>query len=180
MRRRRSLLLLACLAAAGVRAQARAPAHIAIELPGAREAGRGVYKWFGFTVYEAVLWVGAAGYQPDQPFVLDLRYAMQLKGGKIADASAEQMAHIGAGSVQQRSAWLQAMRSLFPDVAPGQHLSGSFVPGKGARFHADGRLLGEVADPEFAAAFFGIWLSPATSAPALRRQLLANAAGAGP
>ncbi|MGB9991536.1 chalcone isomerase family protein [Massilia sp. SM-13] len=177
--RRRGFLLLMLAVACGAHAAvpAAVPPYIAQELPDARESGRGVFRWFGLSVYEAVLWTGPAGYQPGQPFVLELRYAMRLKGGKIAEASAEQMEHIGAGNAQQRAAWLRDMRALFPDVAAGQHLSGSFVPGMGARFHSDGRLIGVVRDAEFAEAFFGIWLSPATSAPELRRQLLGNARG---
>jgi hypothetical protein len=177
-RRRRLLLLPLALVAGQACAQ---PAHIAAALPGAREAGRGVFTWFGLAVYEAVLWVGPAGYdaaRPEaHPFVLDLRYAMALKGGRVAAASAEQMALNGAGTAQQREGWLRAMRTLFPDVKSGSHLSGAFEPGVGARFFADGAMLGTIPDPVFAAAFFGIWLAPATSAPELRRRLLA---GAGP
>jgi Chalcone isomerase-like len=41
------------------------------------------------------------------------------------------------------------------------------------RFYLDGKLLGEIADVEFAQAFFAIWLDPRTSASNLRKQLLA-------
>ena len=37
-----------------------------------------------------------------------------------------------------------------------------------------GRVVGEVADAAFARLFFGIWLSPKTSEPALRQALLAQ------
>jgi hypothetical protein len=39
-------------------------------------------------------------------------------------------------------------------------------------FLLNGRPLGEVRDPDFARVFFGIWLSPRTSEPALREALL--------
>jgi len=42
------------------------------------------------------------------------------------------------------------------------------------RFLLNGKPYGEVRDPEFAPLFFGIWLSPATSEPALRQSLLAQ------
>lgn len=41
------------------------------------------------------------------------------------------------------------------------------------------KVVGEVADPEFARLFFGIWLSPNTSEPALRQALLASRSTAG-
>jgi hypothetical protein len=45
-------------------------------------------------------------------------------------------------------------------------------PGTGARFHLNGRFLGEVRDGQFTALFFGIWLAPWTSEPGLREALL--------
>ena len=47
-------------------------------------------------------------------------------------------------------------------------------PGQSARFFFNGVLRGEVADAEFTRLFFGIWLSPNTSEPALRKQLLSG------
>jgi hypothetical protein len=39
-------------------------------------------------------------------------------------------------------------------------------------FSFNGKPIGEIKDPEFARLFFGIWLSPQTSAPEMRRELL--------
>lgn len=151
------------------------PAYVTRELGNARLAGQGVYTWFGLTIYSAELWVGPQGYMPAAPFVLDLRYARALNGRKIAEASAEQMAKIGAGSETQRAAWLERMTAIFPDVREGTRLTGVFLPGQGARFYQDGKELALVADPAFAQAFFGIWLDPATSAGKLRAALLRDA-----
>jgi len=49
------------------------------------------------------------------------------------------------------------------------------LPGQGTRFFLNGSLRGEVADADFTRLFFGIWLSPKTSEPRLREQLLAGA-----
>lgn len=175
--RRRQLLLSACaLLACGRAASAPAPAHIAAYLAQARLAGKGRFTWFGLAIYDAELWVGEQGYRPDAPFVLDLRYARKLDGLRIAEASAGQMEQIGAGTPAQRARWLASMKAIFPDVKEGNHLSGVFLPGLGARFYLDGKTLATVPDPDFARAFFGIWLDPATSARALRAALLNDAA----
>jgi hypothetical protein len=47
----------------------------------------------------------------------------------------------------------------------------------GANFWLNGQALGQIADNRFSQRFFGIWLHPDTSLPAVRRELLA---GAGP
>ena len=57
-------------------------------------------------------------------------------------------------------------------MKPGDRIMGLYQPGSGAVFRFQGRTVGEVADPEFARLFFGIWLSPQTSEPRLREALL--------
>lgn len=152
--------------------------------PQTRLAGEGSFHWYGFHIYDAQLWVGQDGYRDAAPaaapFVLELRYARPLQGSRIAQASVEQMEKIGAGSAVQRQAWLPAMRALFPDVKEGDRLAGHFTPGQGMRFYFNGAPLQNqptaLTGEPFAQAFFAIWLSPRTTAPALRAALLRNAA----
>ncbi|WP_426195738.1 chalcone isomerase family protein [Massilia sp. DWR3-1-1] len=172
-----ALAMLACLAACPAPALAApAPAHIEAAVPQARVAGSGLFTYFGLKIYTAELLVGAAGYRPDAPFALDLRYERSLKGKKIAQASVEQMEKIGAGSPAQRQQWLGQMAAIFPDVVAGEHLTGINIPAVGARFYRDGVAIGAIDDVQFARAFFGIWLDPASTAPALRQALLRQAA----
>jgi hypothetical protein len=185
------LLLMMGMATGGARAQQpvqgiqgtqenRPPSWLARELPAPRLAGQGRFTWFGMGIYRARLWVGPQGYRASAPqatpFVLDLRYERALRGSKIADASADEMEKIGAGSPAQRQAWRETMRTIFPDVKEGTHIAGVYVPGAGAHFYLDDQPLAQVDDPAFAAAFFAIWLSPATSARDLRGDLLRDAA----
>ena len=169
------------LLAGPVLASGSAPSYqLARELGVARLAGTGSYTWFGLEIYTAELWVGPHGYLPGAPqaapFLLDLRYARALDGQKLAAASADQMQKIGAGTAAQRVAWLAAMQAIFPDVKEGSHISAVYVPAAGVRFYLDGAALGEVGDAAFGAAFFAIWLAPASSAGHLREQLLRHAA----
>lgn len=172
-------LLLALPAIAGTTAML--PALVQKYLDDARLAGTGRLTWFGFHVYDASLYV-QGGLDPGdpaaRPFVLELRYARRLKGAAIADASRDEMQRLGLGSVTQRAAWHSTMTRLFPDVEEGQRLAGVNLPGRGARFYFDGRLLGAVDDPLFARAFFAIWLDERTREPQLREALLRGAVSA--
>lgn len=173
-------LLMALQLVSGMAATVPPPAHIEAELPAARLAGAGNFRYFGFDVYDAQLWVGAGGYRPAAPtaekIALDLRYARTFAGKKIAAASIDEMKKLNLGTTEQRADWLARMEALFPDVRQGTHLTGVYLPNKGVRYYHDGKLLGEIADPEFARAFFAIWLDPKTTAGNLRTALLADAA----
>jgi len=170
------LFVVVCLLLGFASAQAEIiPAHIRQELPDARLSGQGSFRWFGLKIYDAALWVGESGYQvASAKFVLNLSYARELYGERIAQASIDEIRELGIGSSEQQNIWLNKMKTLFPNVQEGSQISGVYLPGQAARFYLDGKLLGEIADAEFARAFFAIWLDPRTSAGSLRKQLLAN------
>lgn len=158
----------------GLQATEALPEILAQQSPSPRLAGRALMRFFGLRVYEARLWV-APGPSADifqREFFLELRYALSLKGERIADRSVDEIAGIGQGSSAQRQAWGEAMRRLFPDVAEGDRLLGHHVPGGPSRFHFNDRPIGSIDDPMFGRAFFGIWLDPRTSEPGLRSNLL--------
>ena len=182
---RRAVLLAITASALPLRAWAQASAGVPGEVSGAisqaRRAGSGDFRYFGFLVYHATLWVGPQGLGAqlgDTPFALQLRYARSLKGADIASRSEEEMSKLGEGTPQQRAAWLQAMQRLFPDVTDSDTLTGVFTPAGAlpaqTRFYFNGALRGAENGVAFARAFFSIWLSPQTPAPGLRRDLLAN------
>ncbi|MEO6921736.1 MAG: chalcone isomerase family protein [Collimonas sp.] len=155
-----------------------APLFVERAIADARLAGQGSFRWFGLLIYDAQLWVGPKGYQaaaPDiAPFALDLHYARSFDSDSIAETSIEEMKKTGEASDERYGHWLQQMKGLFKNVVKGTHVTGIFMPGYGARFFLDGRALGDITDPQFAHAFFAIWLSPKTSAAGLRKKLLAN------
>lgn len=152
------------------------PSYLGSVLRDATAVGSGSFRWFGLKIYDATLWAerGAAIGEDWRrtPLVLELNYARSLVGSKIADASVDEMKKLGIGSPARLEAWRTAMRDVFPDVEDGTRLSGAYRPGQAMQFYRDGQPIGEIADPEFGAAFFAIWLHPKTSAPKLRAALL--------
>jgi hypothetical protein len=147
-------------------------------LPGARLAGQGLLRVWGFEVYRARLWVGPGFDASDlgaAPLALELEYLRDFEGSAIARRSIQEMRRQQPLSEDQARRWQRDLESVLPDVKAGDTLTGLYRPGEGAVFMQGQRVLGEVADPLFARLFFGIWLSPATSEPALRDALLAGA-----
>jgi hypothetical protein len=158
-------------------APAAAPAEVAQALPGARLQGQATLRFLGLHVYDARLWVAATpvpaeGDWAAAPLALELQYARALKGALIAERSLKEMRRQGEIDAPSAERWLGAMTQLFPDVKAGERLTGVLVPGAGVRFFHDARLVGDQREAAFARRFFGIWLAPQTSEPALRRSLL--------
>jgi hypothetical protein len=152
------------------------PGYVRQLLPDTTLVGQGLYRWFGLSIYKARLWgdkekVTATGW-PASSFALELEYTRKLDGEDIAIASIDEIKNLGLGTNAQHDQWLADMKKIFPNVEEGQQLMGLFSPGQPSRFFLNGRSIGEIADPEFGPAFFGIWLHPKTSAPKLRRLLL--------
>lgn len=143
-------------------------------LPEARLVGAGDFHWYGLRVYSARLFSPVARPDLTQPFVLELTYWRSLSRDTLVDASLEEMRRLAPRPPDdaQLAAWAGLMRSAFVDVRQGQRISGLYLPGMGCRFYIDGRLQRVVDDPQFARAFFAIWLDARTRKPELRRELL--------
>lgn len=155
-----------------------APGAAVAPLADARLAGQGTLRYLGFEIYQARLWV-RPGFDPAdyaaQPLALELTYQRNFTAAAIAERSIEEMRRVDRFTPEQAARWQAALQAALPDVKPGDRLLGLHQPGKGAVFQMGGRVVGEVADPVFSRLFFGIWLSPQTSEPALRQALLGGA-----
>ena len=167
-------LLLSTRPAAQAQPAVATPPELATALPGATLQGGGAMRFFGLRIFDAKLWAPApiTGDSAEQPLALELIYARSISGGQIVSSSLREMARVGSFSEAQATRWSQAMTTLFPDVSAGDRITGIQRPGHSARFFFNGSLRGEVADALFTRLFFGIWLSPRTSEPQLRQQLL--------
>lgn len=170
--RRRLCLALAAWPLAGVaplRAAATDAPGPAAALAALQRWGSGEFRRFGFLIYEATLWAGAA--EPTRPpLALQLTYRRSIDGRAIAQASIDQMRRFDAGQAQLLR-WGEQLTRLFPDVKPGDRILGQHLPDQARFFHND-RPLGVIDDAAFAATFFAIWLDPRTSEPGLRAALL--------
>lgn len=159
-------------------AAATPPAEVSAALPGALLQGQGRLRYFGLHIYDAALW-SPAPLPPGNPLgaalALEMRYARKLAGSSIASRSIDEMKRVGDFTEADGQRWLEAMKQAFPDVSPGDRLTGVHRPGLGAAFFANGKPTAEVRDAQFAQLFFGVWLSPRTSQPALRAALLGTA-----
>ena len=134
--------------------------------------GGGELTFLGIAVYDGWYWSAAPGWPQSGPYALDLHYHRSLDGARIAARSVDEIAKLGFGSAAERRRWGEAMTRLFPDVKRGDRITGVNVGGGVVRYFLNGRAIGDIDDPGFADAFFGIWLHPQTSQADFRQKLL--------
>ncbi|MGE0098885.1 MAG: chalcone isomerase family protein [Hydrogenophaga sp.] len=168
--------MVCALALPAVGAHAMTPeTTVGLALKDQQKLGSARLRVWGFEVYDATLYA-TPGFDPqrftEHRFGLELSYLRSFKGPDIAERSIDEMRGLANIEPEQAERWLQAMGALFPDVRRGDRITGVHVPGTGARFYLNGQWLGEVADEAFSRLFFGIWLSPKTSQPGMRRTLI--------
>jgi len=137
----------------------------------AQIVGKGPFTFAFWHVYDAALYAPEGRYTADAPHALKLVYRQNIKGRKIVDSSIDEMRKNGAKDDKKLAAWERQMAAIFPDIAPGDSLTGVYT-GSGTVFCQEGRKIGHIDGHDFAHHFFGIWLSDKTSAPDLRRKLL--------
>lgn len=144
------------------------------DVPHAQMIGKGDFRWFGLPIYSAQLWGQGRPAAFEQPFALELSYQREITRDRLVQASLDEMSEAPGAplSEKKRSQWRREMQQAFVDVEPGKRITGVYLPGLGCRFYVNEQLQHEVKDPEFARAFFSIWLGPHAHSPQLRQELL--------
>jgi hypothetical protein len=144
-------------------------------VPDAALVGKGDLTYMIWHVYDAALYAPKGRFDENKTFSLKLTYKRNIEGRKIADTSAEEMRKHGMGDEIKLAAWHGMMRDIFPDITPGDSLTGVYTEKGHTVFCMGGKEIGKITDRDFGRWFFGIWLDEKTSAPDLRRKLLGEA-----
>ncbi|CAM3639612.1 chalcone isomerase family protein [Polynucleobacter arcticus] len=148
---------------------AKEPPHIKSMMGQVQLQGLGRLNFWGFHVYDANLYRGAA--KDSQEFALELKYQKSFSGEAIANRTADEMKNMGVADAQAAS-WGKELAGIFPNVEPGQTITAVYIPKQGTSFFYEGKKISQIQGADFAKAFFGIWLDSKTSAPRLRTDLL--------
>lgn len=143
-------------------------------VPDAPLRGQGSFCVLGFCLYDAQLWSARDPQGYDTPFALVLTYRRPVSRERFVDTGLDEIRRLAPVALEAAALarWRDYLARAFIDVRPGDSLCGVFLPGKGVRFYANGRLTTAIDDPVFARAFFDIWLNADTRGARLRRELL--------
>lgn len=145
--------------------------------PDLTTVGEGSYRYLFWQLYDARL-ASTDGtfvdYQQSNPLLLELTYKRDISKKQFIDATVDQWVELGHSSEQQRQQWSKTLDTLWRDVTEGDRLAAVLTEQGQVQFYFNDVDIGVVEDKEFAPAFFDIWLHPDTTAPKLRRQLIAS------
>ena len=122
-------------------------------------------------VYDSALytpsgrWLGAGSYQLSLTYLRDIPVEHLIKETRKA-WDEQNRVH------PEHENWLQALAEMWPDISTGDNLVFGVGAGDQNQFWFNGRSLGGIDHPDFAAFFGGIWLGEDSPRPALRARLI--------
>lgn len=140
--------------------------------------GVAVLNWaMLFDVYAGALYLpkGIPGlrWAEDVPKRLELSYFRGIRAKAFAEASDRLLQdNLLPADYQLLAERLQTFYGFFREVKPGDRYSINYLPGKGTDLRLNEQFLGQVAGPDFAAAYFGIWLGAEPISKDFRNRLL--------
>jgi hypothetical protein len=140
-----------------------------------QKVGEAKLKVLFFDVYRSTLFTPTGDYQPElRPLRLEITYLRDIAASDLVKQTgkewrAQEMTH------PRQQDWLDQLASLWPDVSDGDVIALQLGEDNIARFDFNDEYLGTIDDPDFGEQFAGIWLSPNTTRPALRKQLIGAA-----
>lgn len=157
----------AALALGAFPAEARPP-ELERAMAGAQLVGEARYQLLTWTLFDAALWSEDGDFSWERPFALTLTYRQAFSSRSLVDRSIVEMSRRGVPASGRLGALL---RECFPDVAPGDRITGLSTGPDSAVFLHNGRHRCAIEWPGFRRAFFGIWLDASGSQEAFSSRL---------
>ena len=149
-----------------------APQEIASVIHAATPYGTGKYAVLFITAYDTELWTDAHPWSMNAPFALTLRYHMGFSSDYLVNRTLREMKGVNPALSDADIARYKKAMAFFAPASSGDEMTMLYEPGQPVKFFKNGAPTGEVSEPGFAQDFFGVWLSPNTSDPELRKSLL--------
>lgn len=137
-----------------------------------QKVGEAKLKVLLWPIYDSRLFTADGSYQAGQaPLRLEIQYLRDIESEDLVERTAEEwQAQQLSHPKQQR--WLDALSRIWPDVAKNDVISLELRENLQSYFYVNNTWVGTIEDPLFGQQFLDIWLSPQTTRPEIRRQLL--------
>ena len=151
-------VFLVSILAASLRVAEASPLEVSQVLPSAQRVGEAHYRVLAWTVFEAALWADGGVFSWDRPFALTLTYRRSFSAQALTNRTLGEMSRRSASNAETLAPLRERLHACFPDVTPGDRITGVSTGANSARFYFNGRQRCEIEWPGFRRGFFGIWL----------------------
>lgn len=142
----------------------------AIPTQGLKSVGTGTMSWLFWDLYQITLYSSDGHYQNQEyPQALSIQYLKDIDKADLITATKEQWGHL---NINWQPQWLEHIERLWPNIKKNDNLTLLILENGNSQFYYNQAKLGNIDDHNFSKAFIAIWLSPNTSEPELREQLI--------
>lgn len=125
-----------------------------------------------FNIYQSRLYTRDGEYAAGQlPVRLDIKYQRDISAETLVEQTQKEWRHLGISQTKVRE-WSPRLTELWPNIQKDDRLSFQVDAQGTGSFTHNGNRLGTIDDTEMADSFLAIWLSPNTSRPEHRQQLI--------
>lgn len=133
--------------------------------------GDGLLSILSWDIYESRLFTPDGRYTEDsEELILAITYLRNIKNKDLVKHTRKQWRHLNIDKAVYGK-FTEELTRLWPDVSPGDTLAMHVTQGA-THFYFNSQHTGSIETPDFGPLFASIWLSPETSQPKLRKQLL--------
>ncbi|WP_455211369.1 chalcone isomerase family protein [Kaarinaea lacus] len=157
--------------------------------------GEGAMTWLGFSIYKASLWTQNGTYHginveraSEQklalsrqrfqdtaytfPIALHIVYEKNISSEILVKTTIKEWRRLKIFDESQYRYYAPQLRSIWPDVKPGDSITTVIDNNQHTIFFANGREAGKIIDKDFGPALLAVWLHPKTRAANLRADLI--------
>ena len=164
------LLSLLCVLFIGIVAKE----NIAQPLGELETVGTAKLRVLFFDIYTSELKTESGEYTDGiRPIQLKIIYERNIKSSALIKQTKKEWDAQMANDRNQPS-WIKTLESIWPNIKSGDTITFELYKNEKNQFFYNGQAIGNVNDPNFGEKFLDIWLSPKTTRPKIRREMLGN------
>ena len=132
--------------------------------------GKAKFSVLFWDIYDSALFSHNGEYLSDSPYLFEIKYLRDISRDDLIDRTIEQWQHLGIEK-ETYQPFVVELENIWPNIRKGDELA-MWTDGNATAFYFNQAFKGQITDPAFSQLFASIWLSPKTSQPKLRKQLL--------
>ena len=139
-----------------------------------KAVGKAMLGMLFFDIYTSEIKTRSGKYEKDiRPIQLKISYERKITSQTLIQQTIKEW---DAQGIQKkgRQAWIKRLEEIWPTVMPSDTLIFEVNTLEENEFFFNGNSIGGVEDFEFGESFLDIWLSPNTTRPKMRRDMIGN------